>query len=378
MRCNHSRSRCRAATSAVLLIVTGLFAQQTAEQVFEQAVRWQQAGKWAEAEKAYRTHLKRFGDKPETLANLGAVLVQQERFTEAIAVYRKALKLAPGVLPIRLNLGLAYFKSGHLTSAVEQFSAIVGQQPDHAQARQLRAVSLLELERYEEAAREYEALMPSQDVNVVLGLSSAYLRLDRAAEAQALMTPLLASDSAEAKLLVGQALIESGKLDEAKDALRRAAELNPKLPTVYLNLGAAYWRQQNTDAAIAEWRKELSAHPESFQANYTLGAALALSPADSEEASRLLRKAMALKPANAMALFQLAKLVWRQSKGEESITLLERAVRADPDYREAHYLLGTIFQSLGRKEDAAKEFAAVKRISQEAVRRSRDLFESQH
>lgn len=359
-----------------LLMVAGLWGQQTADQAFEQAVRLQQAGKWAQAEQAYRAHWKQFGAKPETLANLGAVLVQQERFREAIGVYGQALKLAPAVLPIRLNLGLAYFKSGQLAPAVEQFSVILKKQPDHQQARQLRAMSLLELERYEEAVQDYSALLPSQDVNVRLGLASAYLRLDRAAEAYSIMTPLFESDSAEVKLLLGQVLIESGQLDQAKKALQRAAELNPNLPTVHLNLGAAYWRQQDTDTAIVEWRKELTAHPASFQANYTLGAALAMSPAQDREASRLLRQAVKLKPGSPLALYQLAKLIWRQSKGQEAISLLERSTRADPNYREAHYLLASIYQSLGRKEEAAREFAAVKRISQQDMRRSQDLFES--
>jgi len=357
-------------------MVPGLFGQAAADKLFERAVQLQQAGKWAEAEQAYRTHTKRFGAQAEILANLGAVLVRQERFPEAIDAYAQALQLAPGVLPIRLNLGLAYFKSGQLATAVEQFAAVLEKQPGHLQARQLRAMCLLELERYEEAARDYSALLPSQDVNVRLGLASAYLRLDRAAEAQSIMTPLFESDTAEVKLLLGQVLIENGQLDEAKKALERAAELNPHLPTVHLNLGAAYWRQQDTETALAQWRQELSRHPESFQANYTLGAALAVSSAHPEEASRLLRKAVALKPGSAMALYQLAKLLWRESQGQEAISLLERSIRADPNYRESHYLLGSIYQGLGRKEEAAREFAAVKRISQEAMRRSQDLFES--
>lgn len=366
--------------SVSLLILAGLLGQQTADQVFDQAVRLQEARKWAEAEQAYRAHLKRFGAKPETLANLGAVLVQQERFQEAIGAYTHALKLAPGVLPIRLNLGLAYFKSGQLAPAVEQFTAILEQQPANQQVRQLRAMCLLELERFEDAARDYSALLPSQDVNVSLGLASAYMRLDRTADALSIMEPLFERDSAEVKLLLGHALSESGRLEEAKTALERAAQLNPNLPMVRLYLGAVYWRQQETETAIVEWRKELSLQPESFQANYTLGAALAASEQTLEtskrieEASRLLRKAVVLKPSSALALYQLGKLIWRQSKGPEAVSLLERSTRADPTYREAHYLLASIYQSLGRKEDAAREFAAVRQIQRSELRRSEDLF----
>jgi predicted Zn-dependent protease len=359
-----------------LLMVSCLLGQLTSEQAFENAVRLQKAGKWTEAEQSYHSYLNRFGATPEALANLGAVLVQRERFPEAVQAYGRALQLAPEVLPIRLNLGLAYFKSGQPGPAAEQFGVILGKQPGNRQALQLRAMCLLELERFADAARDYAALMPSADVNVRLGLASAYLRLDRAAEAKSLIEPLFETDSAQVKLLLGQILIENGQLDEAKKVLERAAELDPKLPTVRLNLGAAYWRQQDTAAAIAEWRKELRAHPGSFQAHYTLGAALALTSPASGEASPLLRRALALKPGNAMAPYQLAKLIWRNSKGQEAISLLQRSIRWDPNYREAHYLLASIYQSLGRKAEAAKEFAEVRRISQESLQRSEDLFES--
>jgi tetratricopeptide (TPR) repeat protein len=362
-------------TLLLLIAADGLPGQSTAEQAFEHAVALQQSGRWTEAEQAYRTYLKSYGPKAETLANLGAVLVRQERFSDAIEAYSAALKLAPGLLPVRLNLGLAYFKSGQLEPAAGAFSRVLEKQPGHAQARQLRAMSLLELERYEEAAQDYAALMPSQDANVRLGLASAYLRLKRTREAQEIMETLFESDTAEVKLLLGQIHVENGQYDEAQKALHRALELNPKLPTVHLSLGSIHWQQRDTAAAIAEWRKELALHPESFQANYTLGTALGLSPDHRQEASRLLRKAVAIKPASPIALYQLAKLVW-QSKNREAIALLERSTRADPDYRQAHYLLGTIYQSLGRKQEAAREFAEVRRIANATIDRGPDLFES--
>ena len=359
-----------------LLIGVPLWAQETADQMFARGVSLQQSSKWTDAEKTYRAYLKRFGPKMEVLANLGAVLVREDRFTDAIEAYRQALKLAPDVLPLRLNLGLAYFKSGQLPPAVEQFNAVLDKQPGNRQVLQLRAMSMLELERTEEAVRDYSALMPSDDINVRLGLASAYMRLDRAAEAEGIMEPLFQTDTAEVKLLLGQVMIEGGRLDEAKKTLARAAELNPNLPTIHLNLGAVHWRQKDTDAAFVEWRKELKLHPESFQANYTLGAALATMSTPPEETTRLLRKAVAIQPGSAIALYQLAKLIWRQSQGQEAVSLLERSTRLDPKHRNAHYLLGTVYQSLGRKEEASKEFATVKRLSSEELNRTKDLFES--
>ena len=51
-------------------------------------------------------------------------------------------------------------------------------------------------------------------------------------------------------------------------------------------------------------------------------------------------------------------------------------MQSQPAYREAHYLLATVYQSLGRRADAQREFAVVKKLSESDVQKSRDLFES--
>lgn len=365
----------RGRVAFLLSAAAAALAQPAADAAFERALQLQQARDWKGAEQAYRTHVRQYGARPEVLANLGAVLVQQERFAEAIEAYAGALRLAPQLTPIHLNLGLAYFKAGQLAPAVEQFTLLLARQPGHAQARQLRAVCLFELERYEEAAADYAALMPTEDPNIRIGLASTYLRLKRLPESQQLIATLIESDSAPVKLLLGQMNIENGQLDEAAVLLKRAIELDPAVQTAHLSLGAIHWQRNEHPEAVSEWRAEVARHPQSFQANYSLGTGLALSGGAAAEAERYLRKAVAVKPNSSLALYQLGKLRW-QAKSPEAVALLVRATAADPNYRNAHYLLGTVYQSLGRKAEAAREFAEVKRISEAEVKRSVDLFEA--
>jgi Tfp pilus assembly protein PilF len=88
----------------------------------------------------------------------------------------------------------------------------------------------------------------------------------------------------------------------------------------------------------------------------------------------MLRKAVELRPGNAQANFQLAKLVWQKSKDPEAAVYLDRATKADPEYREAFFLHATVLQALGRKAEAAKSFARVKELSAKALARQQDLF----
>lgn len=346
-----------------------------AQSAFDQGNDHLRAGRLAEAEKAYQLHLKTNPADAQALANLGAVQARRENYAAAITSYQKALQAAPGLTPIHLNLGLAYYKSRQWTQALGSFDRFLAAQPGHRQTLQLRALALLELERFPEAAKGFEALMPSNDATVLIGLANAYARSGRGAEAQRLLGPLLQQGtSPELQLTLGQAYFCEGQDADAMAAFQRARQLNPKLPTLGLHIGAVLWRQRKLPEAVAEWRAELGRFPADPEAAFTLGTAVALTGGDPKESEQLLRKALAAKPNHARANYQLAKLIWQQRKAPDAIPCLERAVKNDPELREAYYLLGRIYQQAGRKADAQRVFAKVKELADKARSQQLDLF----
>lgn len=348
---------------------------QSADALFENARKAQVAGQIEQAESAYRQYLKSYSPRPEVLANLGALLARREQYNEAIDLYQKALRLDPSLFPLHLNLGLAYLKGGHPAPSVEQFDLFLKSQPQHRQAMQLRAMALLETERYDQSEQQYRALLPSDDVTVTLGLATALLRQGKAAEARSVLEPVLShGTSAEAQLALGQILLQEGRIDDALESLRQAERMQPNLPHLRYTLGSVFWRQRKTDAALEQWRSEQAANPQSFEATYALGSALSLNPATSDQGEALLRKAVSMRPGNARANFQLAKLVWQKAKKPEALQFLKRATSTDPQFREAFFLQANVLQTLGRKAEAAASFAHVKKLSEKELSRQQDLF----
>lgn len=372
----------RVAAFLAVIALTGWAAQSTggAEALFARGQAEHRAGKLAEAERSYRQYLTQFGARGEVLANLGALLAQQERFDEAIASYQKAVKASPKLTQIHLNLGLAYFKTARFDSAVQAFSTFLGADPGNRQARQLRAMSYLESEQFAEAAKDYEMLAAEGDITVKLGLATALTRMGEAAKARALIEPIIErEDSAEIQILMVQTALLDDRPEDAQKAVDRAETLNSRARSVNYYKGLLHWKRQETVEAIAAWRRELEIDPRSFPAIFALGGALAVRSASdggatTKEAEQFLRTAIALRPKHAPALYQLAKLLW-QSKNKEAMPLLERATTVDPKHREAHYLLGSVYQASGRTQDAAREFATVKSISRETDRKYQELFD---
>jgi tetratricopeptide (TPR) repeat protein len=364
---------------ALALCFVFSLAAQPQEDLFARGQAQQQSGRLTEAEGTYRQYLKLYGPRAEVLANLGALLSRQDKFDEAVQAYQQALKLAPALTPIHLNLGLAFFKAGRHAEAIPAFTAFLQREPQHAQARQLRAISYLESDRFAEAIADYQSL-PAADAGVALGLATAYTRMGDTAKAREYLEPLLTRESAETQLLLTQVFLMDEQVEQAERALEKALALKPDLATGHYLRGIILWRRQEIPQAMDAWRRELARDARSFPANFALGAALSLEGVSSANPQRLqqarehFRRAVALKPKSAPALYQLAKLLWR-TKQSETVPLLERAVAAQPGYREAHYLLANVYQTLGRKAEAAREFAVVQKLTSEGAKKARDLFE---
>ena len=83
---------------------------------------------------------------------------------------------------------------------------------------------------------------------------------------------------------------------------------------------------------------------------------------DADGAMAAYKRAMALDPKSATIVAELADLYMRQNRAADSITAAEQALKIDPENRDAHRVLGTVYGSLGTAEDS--------RASQQAQRES--------
>ena len=66
--------------------------------------------------------------------NLGAVLASRGRIDEAIAHYRKALKINPNYAEAHYNLGVALVDRGRTEEAIAQYQKALQLKPDYAMA----------------------------------------------------------------------------------------------------------------------------------------------------------------------------------------------------------------------------------------------------
>lgn len=367
-------------TAMTWLILTFLFAfGQTAPQTaavaqqFQAAVALQQQGKFDEAAAAYRVLLKNKPDYAEAHANLGVVLARLGKYDEAVAAYSAALKLAPHLTPILLNLGIAHYRAGQMPFAAEVLQKYLAQTPNSVQARQLYGLVLAALERHEEAIAQLtqtlDAAPPDPLVLYMLGM--AYLQVGKPG-LRATLDRLAAFPAGLPALhfLQGQAFLRDREFEQALEELSAAEKLNPELPRIYYALGIAHERLTQYPEAAAAFENQLRRTPEDPATLYALAVSLEAT-GNLSAAQQHVTHALKLDPQHAAANGLLGKILFRQGKAAEAVKLVELGVKGRPTDQELHYQLARIYQQLGRKEDAAREFAEVQKLKAEQLKQDR-------
>jgi tetratricopeptide (TPR) repeat protein len=122
--------------------------------------------------------------------------------------------------------------------------------------------------------------------------------------------------------------------------------------------------------AESDLRKALELNPKDFEAAAHLGAVL-YTRRDLAEAKVYLDRALALDPASPFAIYEMA--LWKSASGQvnSAVADLEKVVRMDPGWIQAHVELAALYYRLHRQQEGLKERQIVDRLS--AEQRTADL-----
>lgn len=179
------------------------------------------------------------GPSFEALSNLGAALLEEQRFAEAISALEQALVSKPDAANIQIQLGNALKAQGKRCAAISAYRRALAIQPGFEAYHQLATALHEEGESGEAVIMFRQALA---------------------------MKP----DSGEAYYNLGNALRASNKLTEALDAYQRAAQLTPDNVNAHNNLGLLLQARGDLDAAVTAYREALALNPDFADAHSNL------------------------------------------------------------------------------------------------------------
>ena len=143
----------------------------------ESAVRDAQLGKYAESEKRFRAVLKKQPDNVIAQKFLANVLRKQNRSDEAILLMQKALKSELHQSETRLHLAEAYIEKKDYSSALQQVSAILKNDPSHERALTMAAWLESTLKKDTAAVRSYSRLVSVRKLTEEEAMRAAAIHL---------------------------------------------------------------------------------------------------------------------------------------------------------------------------------------------------------
>ena len=198
---------------------------------------------------------------------------------EAVAYYRKVMRIKPGRIESHVNLASALSTLGRTDEAIAEYRSALAIDPDHAGAHRGLGDELGKQGDQEQAIVHYRAALESSpdDPRVLSNLALALSRAGREDEAVSTYRRALAiePDNVIALVNLGMALERQGMEEEAIQTLRRAVAADPGSPQAAFHLGRAFLRRGDTARAIRHLEDAVSLQAGFGQARYHLAIALA-------------------------------------------------------------------------------------------------------
>ena len=353
----------------VFLIAMRLGAQQQddLDRISDEARQALAAKKWDQAITALRSLSQLAPNVPEVFANLGLAYFFKGRPAEALGAFQHAQKLNAGLPEIGPMIGLCDAELGQYPSAIAILAPAFEHPPDPDTGRLIGLHlqrSYIELKEFDKAVRTGEELVRRYPNDPEVLFQVSRLHADRSYE---LMSDLVraAPDSAWTHYANAQVQESLDRFDVAAQEYRNALNRNSRLPGAHYRLGRVILRISTTPAsrqeAKREFEQELALSPANSDAEYELGE-IDREDGHLESASVHFERALRYRAEFVEAHVEIAKTLVALNRAPDARSHLQEAARLDPGNRMVHYLLASVYKSLGDGQGAASEMALYRKL----------------
>jgi protein O-mannosyl-transferase len=275
---------------------------------------WKQCRMYRDAETLWTATIARNPSCWMAYNNLAAEQLENGRITEAMALIRLGLDLAPRNVEAHVTLADALKAAGRWDEALAEYHRALEIEPHSVVAHVNLGATLLLLGRPNEAAAHFQAAVETKPdlASAHTNLGDAFLQVGRGDEAieQYILALRYDPDDADAEANLGTALAQRGRPDEALSHFRRALEIRPGFALARIDLGNVLVQSGRFNEAISEYTRALENDPRSSAAHNNLGYALLQNGRPGDAAAHF-RIALKLEPKNDGARRNLADALAR-------------------------------------------------------------------
>ncbi len=176
----------------------------------------------------------------------------------------------------------------------------------------------------------------------------------------------LDGDNYELALLLGETAFNEGDTESALTYFARVLEVKPDQFEALVFSGVICHESDHPSQAEDLLRQAVRLYPDAFLPHFSLGAVYA-AQGEMRRAVAHLEQACEIDPVP-QALFMLGNCHFEMGRPSESVKRLSEAVRLDPAFEEAHYLLGLAYLEKHWNRKALASFREAQRLNPRRMR----------
>jgi tetratricopeptide (TPR) repeat protein len=255
--------------------------------------------------------------------NLGTLLVENYQPSDALPYLERAAQMAPRDARVDRELGKAYLLLNRLEQAQPQLEKAVELQPENAAGHFLLA------QVYRKRGMEERARAETDRFTALTG----------------------AHASPDTALAEARSLMETGKLSEAEQVLRRYLAANQASADAHFLLGYVLFKKQDPKSSLAEYtegakyRTPTAADLEAVAGDY-------VRLKDYADADKWFTKVVGWNPKDAPSWYYLGRIKYNENRFEEAVAAFQQCLKLNPRDVKAEDNLGLSFEGLNRTEEA--------------------------
>lgn len=311
----------------------------------------------------------RFSPTAEAYHNLGIVLQEMDRHSEAVVSFNSALALTPGRVST-LNLkaqSLRHLKRFH--DALTTYEQVLNIEADNIEALYYRSGLLGVLGRYEESVEGYNAVLKRAPTHYeslyCRGMGQYNLELYEASIASFTDALSLREDELDPLVYRGMAFERCSRNEEALADYTAVLSRDPGKDELFINRGSVLRALGRYEEALSDFDQGLQRHPNHIIGWNNRGATLD-NLGRPDEALESYQKVIEIDPINRMAWTNIGISLSSLGRPEDALVGFDNALKIEPEHIPTLHSKGLALYRLGRLEESLQIYNHVLALNRDA------------
>jgi tetratricopeptide (TPR) repeat protein len=289
-----------------------------------------------------------------TYSNLASVKLAQGQKDEAKAAFEKAVSVDPRSVRARLALAFFQWSTGDFVAAEDSLKKALEVEPTNQLANRTLAALYMGSNRAPQAEPYFKRLAASGVSQASLQLADYYMRVERLADARAVLEPLKQDQGAFADAETRLAAIAYRSNDKARAHTILDGVLQKQPNNIMALVVKTGWLagEGKAQEAVVYGQRAVKGDPNSTEAHFVLGSVYD-GLKQRKQAIAEFNEVLRLNPRAAAAQMHLSRLNLLEGSAESAVTFAEGAVSNAPGNPNAR--LGLVRALLARRDAARAE-----------------------